>query len=155
MLPWSVSLAGRLDELVIDSVALRGNHLGDPHERPLWVYVPPGYDDDPERRYPSIYIIQGYTGHLSMWRNRSAYRQPFIETADSMFARGDARRRSSSTSTPGVPTAVRSSWTHRAPAATTPTCARTLWRTSTLGTARCPTPLTGGFRASRVGVSER
>jgi hypothetical protein len=90
MLPWSRSLAGRLDELVIESAALRGNHLGDPHERPLWVYVPPGYDDDPERRYPSIYIIQGYTGHLSMWRNRSAYRQPFIETADLMFARHEA-----------------------------------------------------------------
>jgi len=90
MLPWSASLAGRLDEHVIDSAALRGNHLGDPHERPLWVYVPPGYDDQPRRRYPSIYIIQGYTGHLSMWRNRSAYRQPFIETADAMFARGEA-----------------------------------------------------------------
>ena len=90
MLPWSGSLSGRLDELVIESAALRGNHLGDPHERPLWVYVPPGYDDDPERHYPSIYIIQGYTGHLSMWRNRSAYRQPFIETADLVFARGDA-----------------------------------------------------------------
>jgi S-formylglutathione hydrolase FrmB len=90
MLPWSAPLAGRLDELVIDSAALRDNHLGDPHERPLWVYVPPGYDNDSERRYPSIYVIQGYTGHLSMWRNRSPYRQPFIETADSLFARGEA-----------------------------------------------------------------
>jgi hypothetical protein len=34
-LPWSVDLAGRLDELVIDSEALRGNPLGDPHERPV------------------------------------------------------------------------------------------------------------------------
>jgi S-formylglutathione hydrolase FrmB len=90
MLPWSGSLSGRLDELVIESDALRGNHLGDPHARPLWVYVPPGYDDNPERRYPSIYIIQGYTGYLSMWKNRTAYRQPFIETADLVFARGDA-----------------------------------------------------------------
>jgi S-formylglutathione hydrolase FrmB len=90
MLPWSAPLAGRLDEHVIDSVALRDNHLGDPHVRPLWVYVPPGYDDDTERRYPSIYVIQGYTGHLSMWSNRSPYRQPFIETADSVFARAEA-----------------------------------------------------------------
>ena len=90
MLPWSAPLAGRLDEHVIDSPALRDNPLGDPHERPLWVYVPPGYDDDPEHRYPSIYVIQGYTGHLQMWRNRSAYRQPFIETADAVFAKRDA-----------------------------------------------------------------
>ena len=37
---------GRLDEHVISSEALRGNPLGDPHERPLWVYVPPGYDEE-------------------------------------------------------------------------------------------------------------
>jgi hypothetical protein len=90
MLPWSGSLAGRIDELVIDSTVLRGNPLGDPHERPLWVYTPPGYDDEPDRRYPTVYEIQGYSGHLTMWRNRSAYRQPFIETADQVFASGSA-----------------------------------------------------------------
>lgn len=90
MLPWSAALAGRLDELVIDSVALRDNPLGDPSERPLWVYLPPGYDEEPDRRYPSVYVIQGYTGHLAMWRNRTPYRQPFPETADAVFARGEA-----------------------------------------------------------------
>lgn len=90
MLPWSAPLAGRLDEQLISSAALTGNPLGDPAERPLWVYVPPGYDDEPDRRYPSIYVIQGYTGHLAMWRNRNAYRQPFPETADQVFARGEA-----------------------------------------------------------------
>ena len=81
MLPWSADLAGRIDEHVISSELLRGNPLGDPHERPLLVYLPPGYDDDPDRRYPSVYVIQGYTGHVAMWRNRSAFRQPFPETA--------------------------------------------------------------------------
>jgi hypothetical protein len=90
MLPWSADLAGRLDEHVITSEILRDNPLGDPFERPLLVYVPPGYDDDPGRRYPAVYVIQGYTGHLSMWRNRSPYRQPFPETADAVFARGEA-----------------------------------------------------------------
>jgi len=90
MLPWSASLAGRLDEQVIDSFALQGNRLGDPTQRPLWVYLPPGYDDSGEQRYPSIYVIQGYTGHIEMWRNRTPYRQPFVETADAVFARGEA-----------------------------------------------------------------
>ena len=88
-LPWSSPLAGRLDEHVFSSRLLQGNPLGDPTERPLWVYVPPGYDDDPERRYPSVYVIQGYTGHVQMWRNRTPYRQPFIETADQVLAAGD------------------------------------------------------------------
>ena len=90
MLPWSADLAGRIDEDVISSEMLRGNPLGDPWERPLWVYLPPGYDDEPARAYPSVYVIQGYTGHVAMWRNRSAYRQPFPETADAVFASGQA-----------------------------------------------------------------
>ena len=71
MLPWSAELAGTLNEHVIDSDVLKGNPLGDPHERPLWVYTPPGYADDPERRYPAVYVIQGYTGQIAAWRNRS------------------------------------------------------------------------------------
>ena len=90
MLPWSAELAGQLEEHVIVSELLRDNPLGDPHERPLWVYLPPGYDDDPDRRYPAVYVIQGYGGHLAMWRNRVPFRQPFPETADAVFARAQA-----------------------------------------------------------------
>jgi S-formylglutathione hydrolase FrmB len=86
LLPWSAALSGRIEENVIDSELLRGNPLGDPHERPVLVYLPPGYDDEPDRRYPTVYVIQGYTGHLSMWRNRTPFRQPFPERADALFA---------------------------------------------------------------------
>jgi S-formylglutathione hydrolase FrmB len=89
-LPWHQELVGRLDIHVLRSEALAGNHLGDPADRPLWVYVPPGYDDEADRRYPSVYVIQGYTGHLAMWGNRTPFRQPFPETADALFARGEA-----------------------------------------------------------------
>lgn len=89
MLPWKGELAGRLDVDVISSELLRDNPLGDPADRPLWVYVPPGYDNSDER-YPSVYVIQGYTGHVAMWANRTAYRQPFVETADAVFASGEA-----------------------------------------------------------------
>jgi Putative esterase len=90
VLPWSGQLAGTLNEHVITSELLRGNPLGDPYERPLWVYTPPGYAGEPDRSYPAVYVIQGYTGHLSMWYNRSPFRQPFTETADEVFASGQA-----------------------------------------------------------------
>ncbi|HZN19911.1 MAG TPA: enterochelin esterase, partial [Micromonosporaceae bacterium] len=77
MLPWSTELAGRVETHVMASELLRGNPLGDPHERPVWVYLPPGYDARPEQRYPSLYVIQGFTGHVGMWANRTAFRQPF------------------------------------------------------------------------------
>jgi hypothetical protein len=88
--PWSYELAGRFDEHTFESEVLKDNALGDPHVRPLWVYLPPGYDDDPGRRYPSIYLIQGLTGQLDMWRNRSAFRPNFPELVDQLFAKGDS-----------------------------------------------------------------
>ncbi|GAA4968175.1 hypothetical protein HD597_008526 [Nonomuraea thailandensis] len=90
MLPWSAEPAGRLDHHVVESDLLRGNPLGDPHERPLVVYVPPGYDDSPGRRSSSVYVLLGYTGHVGMWFNRMPFRQPYPELADAMFAAGDA-----------------------------------------------------------------
>ena len=90
MLPWSTELAGRFDEHVVESELLRGNPLGDPHRRPLWVYVPPGYDDEPDRRFPSIYVIQGLTGQVDAWRNRTPFRRNFPELADELFASGES-----------------------------------------------------------------
>jgi hypothetical protein len=90
MEPWSIDLAGRFEEHVIESELLQGNPLGDPHERPLWVYLPPGYDDGSDRRYPVVYQIQGLTGQLDMWRNRPPMRKSFPELADEMFAREEA-----------------------------------------------------------------
>jgi Putative esterase len=90
VLPWSAKFAGRIDEQVITSELLRGNPLGDPYERPLLVYLPPGYDDEPDRHYPVVYVIQGFTGHVAMWRNRTPFRQPFPELADAVFASGEA-----------------------------------------------------------------
>ena len=90
MLPWSHEFAGRLDEHVFTSDTLRGNPLGDPHERPLWVYLPPGYEGEPDRRYPSIYLIQGLTGQLDMWWNRAAFRKNPPELMDELFASGES-----------------------------------------------------------------
>jgi Putative esterase len=61
--------------LSFTSEALRGNPLGDPHERPLHVYVP----DDDARRYPSIYVIQGMTGMADAWFNVQPWSASFPE----------------------------------------------------------------------------
>ncbi|HXY81091.1 MAG TPA: alpha/beta hydrolase-fold protein [Gaiellaceae bacterium] len=86
MEPWSRDLAGRFDEHELVSEALHGNPLGDPAARPLWVYVPPAYDSEPGRRFPSLYLIQGHTGQLDMWRNRSPFRLTTPELVDRLFA---------------------------------------------------------------------
>jgi len=90
MYPWSIELRGRYEERIFESDVLKNNPLGDPFKRPLWVYLPPGYDEESTRRYPSIYMIQGLTGQLDMWRNRSAFRKNFPELADELFVQGEA-----------------------------------------------------------------
>jgi hypothetical protein len=70
----------RVDELAIESEALRGNPLGDPHVRRVLVWTPPSYDRGGE--FPTIYVLQGYTGELDMWRNRLPYRPTFPELLD-------------------------------------------------------------------------
>jgi S-formylglutathione hydrolase FrmB len=88
--PWSRTFSGRLDRLEIDSRALRDNALGDPSVRPIWVYTPPGYDAEADRRYPTVYVIQGLTGQLDMWGNREPFRRTFPEAVDELFADGEA-----------------------------------------------------------------
>src|SRR5690348_12787436 len=90
MYPWSYNIRGRYEEITFESTVLKDNHLRDPYQRPLWIYLPPGYDEQPDRRYPTVYQIQGLTGQLDMWRNRSAFRKNFPELADELFASGEA-----------------------------------------------------------------
>src|SRR5918912_4143050 len=88
--PWRRELGGRLDRLAIDSKVLEENPLGDPARRPLYVYLPPAVDESSERLLPSIYVIQGLTGQLDMWLNRSAFEPTMVERVDELFSSGGA-----------------------------------------------------------------
>lgn len=89
MRPWKKDFAGRLDELEIESKLLLGNRRGDPHVRPLWIYTPPA-DRARGRRLPTIYLLQGWTGQIDMWKNRAALRPTSLELFDELFASGAA-----------------------------------------------------------------
>jgi enterochelin esterase-like enzyme len=86
--PWERELSGRVDSLVVESELLSGNPLGDSTRRPLYVYLPPGYDDS--GTYTSIYVIQGYTGQVDMWFGRSAFEPNIFERVDELFADGSS-----------------------------------------------------------------
>ena len=90
MLPWTGELAGRLDRETIASELLRDNPLGDPQRAAAVGLRAARLRRRRDERYPAVYVIQGYTGHVGMWGNRTAYRQPFVETADAVFASGEA-----------------------------------------------------------------
>jgi hypothetical protein len=72
-------LADRWQEFAFESDALQGNPLGDPHVRPLYVWTPASYDDEAERRYPSVYVIQGMTGIARAWFNVRPFERSYPE----------------------------------------------------------------------------
>src|SRR5438876_8814518 len=72
----------RWRELSVTSEALRGNALGDPHVRPLFVWTPESYDAEPERRYPAVYLLQSHTGKVRAWFNVSPFDREFVDVLD-------------------------------------------------------------------------
>ena len=40
--------------------SLKGNPLGSPVERGIRIYLPPGYFESPDGRYPVVYLLHGY-----------------------------------------------------------------------------------------------
>jgi len=75
---------GRWEEISFESGVLEGNPLGDPHVRPLFVYLPPGYDDEPDRRWPSVYVIQGMTGMVGAWFNVAPFARNYAQMIDEL-----------------------------------------------------------------------
>jgi enterochelin esterase family protein len=72
----------------IDSDALANNPLGDPSERPVAVYLPPDYDEDPERRYPVLYVLHGYTGDVAALVSARPWETNVFQWADYLITTG-------------------------------------------------------------------
>jgi enterochelin esterase family protein len=78
---------GRIEAPVFESQVLKGNPLGDSHEREVVVYLPPGYDGD-GRAYPVAYCLTGFTGFGRMLLNRRAFFRAMDERLDHLVATG-------------------------------------------------------------------
>ncbi len=80
--------SGRVEMLRIESEVLRGNPAGDPHTRTVPVYLPPSYDRRPERRFPSAYVLTGFTGRGRMLLNDNLWSPPLDVRMDALIAAG-------------------------------------------------------------------
>jgi S-formylglutathione hydrolase FrmB len=78
---------GQVRILPHSSAVLRGNALGDPTDRDLYCYLPPGYDASNER-YPVIYWLSGFTGTGRMMFNADAWAEPIDRRLDRLIATG-------------------------------------------------------------------
>ncbi len=75
---------GHIEHLIIDSLLLRDNSLGDPCKRQVPVYLPHGYDENDN--YPVMYYLAAYTNSgqgVVEWR---AFGESIPERLDRMIA---------------------------------------------------------------------
>jgi S-formylglutathione hydrolase FrmB len=74
----------------IESAHLASNLLGDPSERDLFVYLPPGYGDS-DRRYPTAYLLHAYgetaAEHVTPPTDGERWRPPLEDVLDPVFGR--------------------------------------------------------------------
>jgi S-formylglutathione hydrolase FrmB len=71
------------------SEILKNNPLGDPAVRDLIVYLPPGFTD--EKRYPTVYVLTGFTGRGKMLLNDSAFTPNLAQRMDKLINEGKIR----------------------------------------------------------------
>jgi hypothetical protein len=50
---------GAVEKIKVHGASLEGNLEGDPADRDVFVYLPPSYASQPNRRYPVLYFIHG------------------------------------------------------------------------------------------------
>jgi enterochelin esterase family protein len=80
--------AGRIVVERLESKVLRDNPLGDPATRDLYLYLPPGYDDEPRERFPVVYCLTGFTGRGQMLLNTQPFTPSLSERMDALVTSG-------------------------------------------------------------------
>lgn len=83
--------AGRLVADTFDTPALAGNLLGDPTRQPAWIYLPPDYDEEVDRRYPVLYLLHGVLDGPTVWIEPVYQGMTIQFTMDSLIGAGRVR----------------------------------------------------------------
>lgn len=84
----AVSLRGRVVDAEFHSPALEGNLLGDAARRRLQVYLPPSYDSEVSRRFPTVYLLHPFAGSSRNWTTPNLFGATLQEAMDSLIAAG-------------------------------------------------------------------
>lgn len=59
-IPAQAQEQARIELRTFHAPSIEGNLEGNPAERKAYVVTPPGYDENPERRYPVVYYLHGF-----------------------------------------------------------------------------------------------
>ena len=81
-------MKGQVVEERVESEVLRNNRAGDPWVRRVPIYLPPSYATHPERRFPVVYVLTGFTGRGRMLLNDGAWSPSLDDRMDALIASG-------------------------------------------------------------------
>lgn len=82
--------AGSVEDLQVPAPSLAGNLLGDPAIQRVLVYLPPSYQRETTRRYPTLYLLHGYTASPQAWTNGGYQGMKLAGEVDSLISKGAA-----------------------------------------------------------------
>ena len=82
---------GRLVEIKLTAPSLKGNLLGDPVEQTIAVYLPPSYETSPTKRYPTLYLLHGFTGNNKAWTTKGYQGMSLQPVMDELIKNGKVR----------------------------------------------------------------
>ena len=60
-------IKGKIERIKVHGKSLEGNLEGDSADREVFVYLPPSYGRDTNKRYPVVYMLHGYGLHAEQW----------------------------------------------------------------------------------------
>jgi S-formylglutathione hydrolase len=82
---------GSVEVIAVRGPSLEGNLIGDAATREVSVYLPPGYERSPNRRYPVVYFLHGFTDSDAKWFGRDGTHWIHLpQVLDRAFNRDDA-----------------------------------------------------------------
>ena len=76
---------GTVERIKVYGQSLEGNLAGDSPNRDVSVYLPPGYHENPDKRYPVIYFLHGYTDNDAKVFGLEPHWMNMAETLDKAF----------------------------------------------------------------------
>lgn len=80
---------GRLVEITIDSTALAANRLGDPSQRSVAVYLPPGYDEQDPLGFPMFVGLAAFGGSGFKLLNWESFGENLLQRIDRLIGEGE------------------------------------------------------------------
>lgn len=82
---------GVVERIKVHGKSLEGNLEGDSPDRHVSVYLPASYKSNPQRRYPVVYFLHGFTDNDAQWYGLEKHWINLPRILDSVFASGSAR----------------------------------------------------------------